>query len=84
MTWEILAALITVVLALVTLGTVLGRLIRTLTKLDCAVESFGATISDMKAKSAKTHAVIFDKLEKHEEQISGHELRIHDIENKLS
>ena len=81
MTWDILFALITIATVLVTLGGVLARLMRTLTKLECAIDGLRGVIEDMKEKSAQTHKRIFSKLEAHENLIACHEMRIHDLEN---
>lgn len=83
MTWEIVAAFITLATALVTLGGVLARLMRTLTKLECAIDNFAGAIEDMKARSAKTHERIFAKLDSQAATIAEHAVRIHDLEHAL-
>lgn len=80
MTWEIIAALISIATVLVTLGCVLARLMRTLTKLECAIDSFSTAIDEMKGRSAKTHERIFAKLDAHAEALAKHDVRIHDLE----
>ncbi len=82
MTWEILAALITVVLALVTLGGVLARFMRTLTKLECAINSIQQTADRFEKNSDKTHAEMYGVLESHHQRLDEHETRIHDLERR--
>lgn len=69
MTWEILAALITIVGSLVALGTVLAKLIRVLTRLDDTVKQLRADLDRQRADNKESHKRIYDKLDDHEHRI---------------
>ena len=75
MTWEILAALITIVGSLVTLGTVLAKLTKTLTKLDITLAQLQKELGEFKADSKETHKEIWHELD-------NHDVRIHKLEDK--
>lgn len=86
MTWEILAALITIVGCLVTLGTVLvkvtNKLTQTLTKLDDTISNLQEELGDLKSHNKESHERIYNRLDVHDEKLSDHETRIHDLECK--
>lgn len=86
MTWEILAALITIVGCLVTLGTVLvkvtNKLTQTLTALDDTINNLQKELGEFKTHNKESHLRIYDRLEVHDEKLSDHETRIHDLECK--
>ena len=75
MTWEILVALITIVGSLVGLGTVLAKLIKTLTKLDITLAQLQRELNEFKVENKESHGRIWDKLDNHDE-------RIHNLEDK--
>lgn len=78
MTWEILSALIVVVGTLISLGTVLTKLIRVLTRLDDTVKQLRADLDRQREDNRESHKRIYDRLDDHESRIvelerSGHE-----------
>ncbi len=78
MTWEILSALIVVVGTLISLGTVLAKLIRVLTRLDDTVKQLRADLDRQREDNRESHKRIYDRLDDHESRIvelerSGHE-----------
>lgn len=78
MTWEILSALIVVVGTLISLGTVLAKLIRVLTRLDDTVKQLRADLDRQREDNNESHKRIYDRLDDHESRIvelerSGHE-----------
>ena len=75
MTWDILAALITIVGSLIGLGTVLAKLIKTLTKLDITLTQLQRELNEFKTDNKESHSRIWDKLDDHDE-------RIHNLEDR--
>lgn len=78
MTWEIMSALIVIVGTLVSLGTVLAKLIRVLTRLDDTVKQLRADLDRQREENRESHKRIYDRLDDHESRIvelerSGHE-----------
>lgn len=75
MTWEIVVGIIALVGFLITIGTMVGKLVQTLTRLDFTLK---ALVAEDKANAEKSKA---DRREIHR-QLDDHELRIHDLELK--
>lgn len=73
MTWEIIAALITIVSCLIALGGVLVKLVVTLTKLNVTLT---ALQEDLKMHKNRAR----EKFERIGERLDDHEMRIHDLE----
>lgn len=69
MTWEILSALIVIVGCLVSLGTVLAKLIRVLTRLDDTVKQLRADLDLQRVENRESHKRIYDRLDDHEQRI---------------
>ena len=69
MTWEIMSALIVVVGTLVSLGTVLAKLIRVLTRLDDTVKQLRADLDRQREENRESHKRIYDRLDDHESRI---------------
>lgn len=69
MTWEILSALIVVVGTLISLGTVLAKLIRVLTRLDDTVKRLRADLDRQREENRESHKRIYDRLDDHESRI---------------
>lgn len=69
MTWEILSALIVVVGTLISLGTVLEKLIRVLTRLDDTVKQLRADLDRQREENRESHKRIYDRLDDHESRI---------------
>lgn len=69
MTWEILSALIVIVGTLVSLGTVLAKLIRVLTRLDDTVKQLRADLDFQRVENRESHKRIYDRLDDHEQRI---------------
>nr|DAU69329.1 MAG TPA: Protein of unknown function (DUF1515) [Caudoviricetes sp.] len=69
MTWEILSALIVVVGTLISLGTVLAKLIRVLTRLDDTVKQLRADLDRQREETRESHKRIYDRLDDHESRI---------------
>ena len=71
MTWEILAALITIVGSMTALGSVLAKLVRTLTKLDDTLVRLKDDVDKLRDGNRESHKRIYEKLDVCEERISG-------------
>lgn len=69
MTWEIMSALIVIVGTLVSLGTVLAKLIRVLTRLDDTVKQLRADLDRQREENRESHKRIYDRLDDHESRI---------------
>ena len=69
MTWEMLSALIVIVGTLVSLGTVLAKLIRVLTRLDDTVKQLLADLDRQREENRESHKRIYDRLDDHESRI---------------
>ena len=69
MTWEILSALIVVGGTLISLGTVLAKLIRVLTRLDDTVKQLRADLDRQREENRESHKRIYDRLDDHESRI---------------
>lgn len=69
MTWEILSALIIIVGCLVTLGGVLVKLVRTLTRLDDTIAQLRVDLNRQHDENKESHKRIYDKLDDHEHRI---------------
>lgn len=69
MTWEMLSALIVIVGTLVSLGTVLAKLIRVLTRLDDTVKQLRADLDRQREENRESHKRIYDRLDNHESRI---------------
>lgn len=69
MTWEILSALIIIVGCLVTLGGVLVKLIRTLTRLDDTMAQLRVDLNRQHDENKESHRRIYDRLDDHESRI---------------
>lgn len=76
MTWEIVVGLITLVGALVSLGTVLAKLVCVLTRLDDTSKSLKNAIEQNEKRNQNAHDDMEDKLEDHENRLDDHESRI--------
>ena len=69
MTWEMLSALIVIGGTLVSLGTVLAKLIRVLTRLDDTVKQLRADLDRQREENRESHKRIYDRLDDHESRI---------------
>jgi hypothetical protein len=69
MTWEILSALIIIVGCLVTLGGVLVKLVRTLTRLDDTMAQLRVDLNRQHDENKESHRRIYDRLDDHESRI---------------
>ena len=69
MTWEILSALIVIVGTLISLGTVLAKLIRVLTRLDDTVKQLRADLDRQRVENRESYTRIYDRLDDHEQRI---------------
>lgn len=69
MTWEILSALIIIVGCLITLGGVLVKLVRTLTRLDDTIAQLRVDLNRQHDENKESHKRIYDKLDDHEHRI---------------
>ena len=69
MTWEILSALIIIVGCLITLGGVLVKLVRTLTRLDDTMAQLRVDLNRQHDENKEIHKRIYDKLDDHEHRI---------------
>lgn len=69
MTWEILSALIIIVGCLITLGGVLVKLVRTLTRLDDTMAQLRVDLNRQHDENKESHKRIYDMLDDHEHRI---------------
>ena len=69
MSWEIMSALIVIVGTLVSLGTVIAKLIRVLTRLDDTVKQLRADLDRQREENRESHKRIYDRLDDHEQRI---------------
>lgn len=69
MTWEILSALIIIVGCLITLGGVLVKLVRTLTRLDDTMAQLRVDLNRQHDENKESHRRIYDRLDDHESRI---------------
>lgn len=69
MTWEILSALIIIVGCLITLGGVLVKLVRTLTRLDDTMAQLRVDLNRQHDENKESHRRIYDRLDNHESRI---------------
>ena len=69
MTWEILSALIIIVGCLITLGDVLVKLVRTLTRLDDTMAQLRVDLNRQHDENKESHKRIYDRLDNHEQRI---------------
>ena len=63
------SALIVVVGTLISLGTVLAKLIRVLTRLDDTVKQLRADLDRQREENRESHKRIYDRLDDHESRI---------------
>lgn len=75
MTWEILAASIVIITCLISVGTVLARLVRAITKLEVTLSSIEKSIAEDKLTNCSEH-------KEFRCDIKNHEVRITSIENR--
>lgn len=73
MTWEIVAALITLVLFLITEGGVIFKLSATLAKLQVSIDTLNNLLNDFKSGNADEHKAFAEKLFELEK-------RLHEVE----
>ncbi len=59
MTWEILAAFITLLLAGISVGKLIYELSKTLTKLNCSVEMLNSSLSALTSENKQDHEELF-------------------------
>ena len=69
MTWEILSALIIIVGCLITLGGVMVKLVRTLTRLDDTMAQLRVDLNRQHDENKESHRRIYDRLDDHESRI---------------
>lgn len=69
MTWEILSALIIIVGCLITLGGVLVKLVRTLTRLDDTMAQLRVDLNRQHDENKESHKRIYDRLDNHDQRI---------------
>jgi len=70
MTWEIVVGLITLCGIAVSLGTVLAKLVRALTRLEVTISTLETTLAELKSGNDAAHREIWDELEEHDERIT--------------
>jgi len=70
MTWEIVAGLIALVTFIATIGTMVYKLAKILTKLETAVDNLRETISSIKDNNNKEHEKIFEMIDKLNQRVS--------------
>lgn len=78
--WEVflvISALVGFLIAVV--GPIL-KLNTTITKLIVTMENFETRFDKMDDSNSKSHGRIWNELEKHDEVLSDHETRLHDLE----
>lgn len=71
MTWEILTGLIIVVGCLISLGGVLARLVRAITRLEVTLAAIDKSVAEDKSANAAEHKEFRGELTNHEIRITG-------------
>ena len=70
MTWEIAVGLFTLLGMAVSLGTVLAKLVRALTRLELTISTLETTLAELKSGNDAAHREIWDEIEEHDERIT--------------
>ena len=70
MTWEIVVGLIALCGVAVSLGTVLAKLVRALTRLEVTISTLETTLAELKSGNDAAHREIWGELEEHDERIT--------------
>lgn len=70
MTWEIVAGLIALCGVAVSLGSVLAKLVRALTRLEITISALETTLAELKSGNDAAHREMWDELEEHDERIT--------------
>ena len=73
MTWEIVVGLLLLIGALIPIGGILAKLVRTLTRLDVTLASLNKSVSEDRTKNDQEHKEFRNELMNHEIRISGFE-----------
>lgn len=81
MTWEILAALISVVTVGIAIGRVIANLSKTLTKLNCSVDSLNCALQNFIDRSEKEHGKLNCEIDHLKKDVVSHGIRIKNLEN---
>lgn len=82
MEWQIIASLITLIGCAISLGTILAKLVKVLTKLDITVANQGDQLKSFKEAADEEHRHFEKELNAHGRKLQEHELRIHDLERE--
>lgn len=70
MTWEIVVGLIALIGCAISLGGVLAKLVRALTRLEVTISTLETTLAELKSGNDAAHREIWDELEEHDERIT--------------
>lgn len=82
MEWQTIASLITLIGCAVSLGTILAKLVKVLTKLEITVSNQGDQLKSFKKDADEEHKHFEKELNAHDKKLQEHELRIHDLERE--
>ena len=78
MTWEIVVGLIALIGCAISLGGVLAKLVKTLTRLDVTLTALDKSVGEDRRINNEQHAEFESKLENHEGRITKLEFRVGD------
>jgi len=70
MTWEIVVGLIALIGCAISLGGVLAKLVRALTRLELTISTLETTLAELKSGNDAAHREIWDEIEEHDERIT--------------
>ena len=82
MEWQTIASLITLIGCAISLGTILAKLVKVLTKLEVTVSNQGEQLKTFKKDACAEHEHFEKELDKHDDKLQDHELRIRDLEHE--
>ena len=71
MTWEIVVGLIAIIGCAISLGGVLAKLVRALTRLEVTISTLETTLAELKSGNDAAHREIWNELEEHDERITN-------------
>lgn len=75
MTWEIVVGLIALIGCAISLGGVLAKLVKTLTRLDVTLTALDKSVGEDRRVNSEEHADMRNKLENHEGRITKIEFK---------
>ena len=81
--WSIVTVIIALIGLIVSVTSPIVKLNTTITKLTQIVDAVGKDLADLTDRNSKSHARIYDSLDKHDNAINNHETRIVILEKEI-